>query len=125
MEPTSYQEVQHIKPKFAVTQPKEEYEDNPIPERQTVPRYQERTTAPQLAPQKVERAVVNEGERGGAVTREEYDELVAMLSAMSSTQTELVSKFNDFQTSVVGWVNNLTAKVTILEENVKTIKQNL
>lgn len=48
-----------------------------------------------------------------------------MISGMNNTINDLVSKFNSFHTNVVNWMNNTSAKVSILESNISTIKANL
>jgi len=37
----------------------------------------------------------------------------------------MVGKFNSFQESVVGWVNNINAKMTLLEDKVRVLQANI
>jgi hypothetical protein len=48
-----------------------------------------------------------------------------MLASINGTVTGLVTKFNNFQANVTGWFNNTNARLVLLEENVKMIKENL
>lgn len=51
--------------------------------------------------------------------------MLEMLSTVNNAVTSMADKFNKFQTNVIGWMNNMNAKVGIMEENIKMIKSNL
>ena len=44
---------------------------------------------------------------------------------MNKNFTDMIGKFNQFQMQVSGWVENVNAKMSIMEQSVKTIKDNL
>lgn len=44
---------------------------------------------------------------------------------MNKNFSEMIGKFNEFQFQISGWVENVNAKMSILEETVRTIRDNL
>jgi hypothetical protein len=44
---------------------------------------------------------------------------------MNQNFSEMINKFNQFQGQVAGWVENVNAKMSMLEDSVRTIKDNL
>ena len=58
-------------------------------------------------------------------TREELNYLVNMVVSVNTTVTDFIGKFSSFQQNVSSSINEINARVSMLEESVKVIKDNI
>lgn len=58
-------------------------------------------------------------------SQQDINDAYELISNVSLTLNEMVGKFNSFQESMMGWVNNINAKMTMLEDKVRVLQNNL
>lgn len=59
------------------------------------------------------------------VTKEDFKQLLQLVMTTSQTINEISGKFSSFQAKVGAEISNLSARVMLLEGNVKLLKDNL
>jgi hypothetical protein len=59
------------------------------------------------------------------VSRHEFEEMVKILGVVSETVGEISHKFGEFESNMKTEMNNINARILMLESSVRVLKDNL